>query len=45
MKNLLPLILLIIFRPINSFSEVVPCNKPKCDKKEHFILKNLENQK
>jgi hypothetical protein len=38
MKKILILIFLITLRPINSFSEVVPCNEPKCDKKFDLTL-------
>jgi len=38
MKKILLLIFLITLRPINSFSEVVPCNEPKCDKKFDLTL-------
>jgi hypothetical protein len=37
MKKLL-LIFLIIFKPNFSFSEIVPCNEPKCDKKFNLTL-------
>ena len=37
MKKLL-LIFLIILKPNFSFSEIVPCNEPKCDKKFDLTL-------
>ena len=38
MKKILLLIFLITLRPINSFSEIVPCNEPKCVKKFDLTL-------